>query len=174
MQTKWLSACAAAAWLTVAVSAQSPADQAPTAGQHPSQTQGQNVTVTGCVAAGPNNTFTLTAAAPQNEAPLGTTATTPTGGKVEKTITYALNGANAADFKPHVGHTVQVTGVESAPQATAQVTEKSTAPAATGTSGTGAGSTKSTVETTAQAQIVMRQLAVSSVKMVSNSCTLLK
>jgi len=54
------------------------------------------------------------------------------------------------------------------------VNEKSAGSAATGTSGSTAGGATPKVETTAQAQIVTRQLAIASVKMVSSSCTLLK
>jgi len=170
MQTKLASACAAILWLSAAMSAQSPAGSTAT---H-AQTSGEHVTVKGCVEAGPNNTYTLTGAAPANEPPLGTTATTPAGDKVAKTITYTLSGAKNDELKAHVGHTVEVTGTESAPQAQTKVDEKSPLTAATGTTGSSAGSAKPKVETTAQAQIVARQLTVSSVKMVSSSCTLLK
>lgn len=163
-------ALAAAAWLSAAAFAQTPDQNRPAS---TNQNQGQNVTVTGCVAAGPDNGYTLTGPAPSNEAPLGTTATTPAGDKVAKTLTYTLVSSKADELKPHVGHTVQVTGTESAPQAQAQVNERSAGTAATGTSGS-AGGAKPKVETTAQAQIVTRQLTVSSVKMVSNNCTLLK
>jgi hypothetical protein len=179
MQTRITSALAAAAWLSVAAAAQTPSQphQQPRP-QSPSQApaQGsQNVTVTGCVAAGPNNTFTLSGEAPTNEPPLGTTATTPAGDKVTKTVTYMLVGDKAAELKPHVGHTVQVTGTESAPQAAAQVDEKSPGTSPTGTSGAATpGSPKPKVETTAQAQIVTHQLTVNAVKMVSNSCRMLK
>jgi len=168
-----MSALAAAAWLSAAAFAQTP-DQNRPASTNQNQNQGQNVTVTGCVAAGPNNGYTLTGPAPSTEAPLGTTATTPAGDKVAKTITYTLVSGKTDELKPHVGHTVQVTGTESAPQAQAQVNEKSTGTSATGTSGSAAGGAKPKVETTAQAQIVTRQLTVNSVKMVSNNCTLLK
>lgn len=175
MYTRIIGACAAAAWLSVAAAGQT---QGQTQGQQQSSAQsqgGQNVTVTGCVAAGPNNSYTLSGPAPANEPPLGTTATTPAGAKVAKTVTYLLTGDKAAELKSHVGHTVQVTGAESAPQAAAQVNEKSSGTTATGTSGaTSSGSAKPKVETTAQAQIVTRQLTVNAVKMVSNNCTLLK
>jgi hypothetical protein len=152
---------------------------AQTSSQQSTQTppqQAKSVTVTGCVAAGPNNTYTLTGPAPQNEPPLGTTATTPAGEKVAKTVTYTLSSAKPDELKSHVGHTVQVTGTESAPQATAQVTDRSTGTAAAGTtgSGTASGAAAPKVETTAQAQIVARQLTVSAVKMVSANCSLLK
>jgi hypothetical protein len=69
---------------------------------------------------------------------------------------------------------VQVTGVEAAPQVTTGSTDKSKgAASAQGTSGTSGGAMP-TVETTAQTQIVVRQLNVNSVKMVSSSCSLVK
>jgi len=166
-------ACAAAALTTVAAAAQT-ASQPAQQGNAPNANQ--NVTITGCVAAGPNNTFTLTAThdAASKEAPTGTTATTPAGDKVAKTITYTLSAAKPDDLKGHVGHTVQVTGVEAAPQVTAGSTDKSKgAASAQGTSGT-TGGARPTVETTAQTQIVVRQLNVNSVKMVSSSCSLVK
>src|SRR2546423_12072615 len=80
----------------------------------------QSVTVTGCVEAGPNNTFTLVAAPPSDgnsgEPVTGSTATTPADSKVAKTITYTLAGSNTGDLKSHVGHTVSVTGVAAPPQ----------------------------------------------------------
>jgi hypothetical protein len=166
-------ACAAAALTTIAAAAQT-AQQPAQQGSAPNANQ--NVTITGCVAAGPNNTFTLTATndAASKEAPTGTTATTPAGDKVAKTITYTLTAAKPDDLKGHVGHTVQVTGVEAAPQVTTGSTDKSKgAAAAQGTSGTSGGA-KPTVETTAQTQIVVRQLNVNAVKMVSSSCSLVK
>jgi len=166
-------ACAAAAFTTIAAAAQT-AQQPAQQGSAPNANQ--NVTITGCVAAGPNNTFTLTATndAAAKEAPTGTTATTPAGDKVAKTITYTLTASKPDDLKGHVGHTVQVTGVEAAPQVTTGSTDKSKGAAtAQGTSGTSGGA-KPTVETTAQTQIVVRQLNVNSVKMVSSSCSLVK
>ena len=166
-------ACAAAALTTIAAAAQT---AQPPAQQGKAPNANQNVTVTGCVAAGPNNTFTLTATndAAAKEAPTGTTATTPAGDKVAKTITYTLSASKPDDLKGHVGHTVQVTGVEAAPQVTTGSTDKSKGAATTqGTSGTSGGA-KPTVETTAQTQIVVRQLNVNSVKMVSSSCSLVK
>lgn len=166
-------ACAVATLTTIAAAAQT-AQQPAQQGHAPNANQ--NVTVTGCVAAGPNNTFTLTATndAASKEAPTGTTATTPAGDKVAKTITYTLSASKPDDLKGHVGHTVQVTGVEAAPQVTTGSTDKSKGAAtAQGTSGTSGGA-KPTVETTAQTQIVVRQLNVNSVKMVSSSCSLVK
>lgn len=155
----------AAIVMGAALGAQAPTNSSATA---------NSITVTGCIAAGPNNTFTLSAPAPSSEAPTGTTATTPAGSKVVKTVTYTLTSAKPDELKPHVGHTVQVTGAESAPEATVQSTERSAGAATTGTSGANPSGSNPTVQTTAQTQIVVRQLAVSSLKMVSANCTLAK
>ena len=91
-----------------------------------------------------------------------------------KTITYTLNAPKPDYVKSHVGHMVQVTGVEAAPQVTAASTDKSAGAANTqGTTGS-VGGAKPNIETTAQTQIVVRQLTVSSVKMVSPNCSLVK
>jgi hypothetical protein len=138
---------------------------------------GETITVTGCLGAGNNNTFTLTAAPQQAaEAPTGTTATTPVGTKVTKTITYTLTGAKPETLKPHVGHTVAITGTEAAPQMTTGMRDTSKgAGTPQGTSGsTPSGGGKPNVETTAQAQIVVRQLSADNVKMVSANCSLVK
>ena len=100
----------------------------------------QSITITGCVAAGPNNTFTLTV-------------------------------PNQNDLRQHVGHTIQVNGIETAPELTTTATDTRTdAEKPRGTSG---GATP-TVQTTTQTQIVSRRLTVRSVKPVSNSCDLIK
>ena len=140
----------------------------------------QSITVKGCVEAGPNNTFTLVAAPPSagdnGEPVTGSTATTPAGSKVTKTNTYTLAGSNANDLKSHVGHTVEVTGVEAAPQVSTQSKDTRSGEAnAQGTSGSNAsGGAKPKVQTTEQTQIVVRQLTVNSVKPVSNDCQLIK
>jgi hypothetical protein len=138
------------------------------------------VTVTGCVEAGPNNTFTLVAAPPSGgesaEPVTGSTATTPAGSKVAKTITYTLAGPYPGDLQSHVGHTVAVTGVEAPPQVVSQSKDtRAGEPNAQGTSGTNPPpGAKPNVQTTEQTQIVARQLTVSSVKMVSDNCHLIK
>jgi hypothetical protein len=173
MRTRFALALAVIAATAVGAAAQT-AQQQP-AQQTSAPQANQNVTVTGCVEAGPNGTFTLTAAndAAAKEAPTGTTATTPAGSKVAKTITYTLSAAKPDDLKGQVGHTVQVTGVEAAPQVTSGSTDRATG--AAGTQGTaGTAGARPTVETTAQTQLVVRQLTVSSVKMVSSSCSLVK
>jgi hypothetical protein len=162
-------AVAFAVWVTAGLAAQDAASSQP--GKTPQSNQ--SVTITGCVEGGPNNTFTLVAAPETMKEPAtGTTVTTPAGTKVTKTITYTLIGAKPEELKPHVGHTVQVSGAESGPQATAQGTQVSTGAATAGTTGTNPTGARATVETTAQTQIVVRQLTVSSVKMVSDSCRL--
>jgi hypothetical protein len=140
----------------------------------------QTVTVTGCVEAGPNNTFTLVAAPPSGgnsaEPVTGSTATTPAGSKVAKTITYTLAGPYPGDLQSHVGHTVAVTGIEAPPQVVSQSKDtRAGEPNAQGTSGTNPPTgAKPNVQTTEQTQIVARQLTVSSVKMVSDNCQLIK
>jgi hypothetical protein len=175
MSSRFVLALVATTLLTVGAAAQS-AQQQPTQ-QTNAPNANQTVTITGCVTAGPNNTFTLTAAsdAAAKEAPTGTTATTPAGSKVAKTITYTLNASKPDELKGHVGHTVQVTGVEAPPQqVAAATTDRSTGAANTqGTAGT-AGGRKPTVETTSQTQLVVRQLTVNAVKMVSSGCSLVK
>lgn len=174
MKRTLLLACIVAGASVAGAAAQQPAASQPS--QSTAPRANQQITITGCVAAGQNNTFTLTAAPTetQQEAPTGTTATTPAGTKVTKTITYTLAGGSQAELKSHVGHTVQVTGVEAPPQVSTKVQEKTEGQAqAQGTSGTSA-SARPKVETTSQAQIVARQLTVSSVKMVSEKCDLVK
>jgi hypothetical protein len=139
----------------------------------------QSVTVTGCVESGPNNTYTLVAAPPSGgtsgEPVTGSTATTPAGSKVAKTITYRLTGSYPGDLKSHVGHTVSVTGIEAPPQVMSQSKDtRAGEPNAQGTSGTQPTGAKPSVQTTEQTQIVARQLTVSSVKMVSDHCQLIK
>jgi hypothetical protein len=117
---------------------------------------GKNVTVTGCVAAGPNNTFTLTPSdTASKEAPTGTAGATPTGSPA-KAITYTLSSAKPDELKAEVGHTVQVTGIEAEAGAGAAGTA--------GTTGTAGGARPSE---TAQ----MHRLTVSDVKMISSSCS---
>lgn len=141
--------------------------------------QGVNVTVTGCLEAGANNTFTLTAAdndnasgaSQQQTGTTGTTATTPAGSKVVKTITYTLTPSGNVDLRSNVGKQVQVTGNATAPQANVK-TNQQTSGAANGAEGTSG--QKPTVQTTTQAQIVARQLSVSAVKKVADKCEILK
>ena len=138
------------------------------------------VTVTGCVAAGANHTFTLTAPAREGrnngEPVTGTTMTTPAGSKIAKTIEYTLVPASSdVDLKSEVGHTVQVTGREAPPQVSTSASSSAsgTAQGATGTSGSSSGANPK-VKTTTQTQIVVRQLTVSAVKKVAGKCDLVK
>src|SRR5437588_716671 len=102
MRSRFVLAFSAITLATVGAAAQSTQQQP--AQQTSAPNANQTVTVTGCVAAGPNNTFTLTSAsdAAAKEAPTGTTATTPAGSKVAKTITYTLNAPKPDDLKTHV------------------------------------------------------------------------
>ncbi len=155
-------------------------------GQQPSSTKSspdaqQKVTVTGCLAAGPNNTFTLTSPAPANQSTTsaGTTGTTGTtagstgstaGKNAVKTITYTLTAGSNVDLKGQVGRKVQVSGTATPPQASASETEGSAAvEQPKGTSGR-----TPVVKTTEQAHIVARQMTVSSVKTVAANCDILK
>jgi hypothetical protein len=158
----------------VALAAQSPSSQPPNP-----QTSAAPITVTGCLAAGPNNTFTLvapdtSATANAPAAPTGTTgstATTPTGSKVVKTITYTLTPHGKVDLKSNVGHQVQVSGSETSAQASTTTVERSAG--ASESTPRASGATPS-VKTTAQAQIVARQLSVDSVKAIADKCDILK
>jgi hypothetical protein len=169
--------CAIAGAVVVAAQTQQPqssrVDAAPKANEV--------VTVTGCMAAGANNTFTLTAPAQEGrnngEPVTGTTLTTPAGSKVTKTIEYTLVPASKdVELKAEVGHTVRVTGREAPPQVTTAATDQRAGAAgsqnAIGTSGSSSGSATPTVKTTTQTQIVVRQLTVSGVTKVADKCDL--
>jgi len=94
----FLASAIVASGAAIAAAQQPPAGQS---SQSPAPRANQQITVTGCVQAGPNNTFTLTAAPAEakSEAPTGTTATTPAGTKVTKTVTYTLAGGNQSELK---------------------------------------------------------------------------
>jgi hypothetical protein len=173
MFTRFAFFLAATTLATAAVSAQQNPPSQSTQQQGRAENANQLVTVTGCVAQGPNNTFTLTTTPGPSGEMTGTTATTPAGTKVAKTITYTLI-VDPNEIKDHVGHTVQVNGREEVPEVRTKTTDKSTGAAsnAQGTSGTSG--SKPTVETTTQTQIVARQLTVGGVKMVKRSCDLVK
>jgi hypothetical protein len=148
MRKQIVIAIAAAALTTASALAQSTPQPPPRSG---ASDAGKNVTVTGCVAAGPNNTFTLTPSdTASKDAPTGTAGSTPTS-PAAKGITYTLSSSKPDELKAEVGHTVQVTGIEA----------EASAGGAAGTSGT-AGSA-------AMAQT--HRLTVSDVKMISSSCS---
>jgi hypothetical protein len=134
------------------------------------------VSVRGCLAAGSAaNQFTLAAASDENKSAVGTSGSTgtpaTTSKPVVKTITYMLTPARNVDLKSLVGHTVEVTGVESSP-----VNEdmNSTTTPATTAPGDVKGGAKAKVQTSAKADIVVKQLNVSAVRSVADTCTMQK
>lgn len=163
----------------LAVSAQTPSSST-SASSSP-----QNVTVTGCLAAGPNNTFTLVTAAPNSPAATGTSGastgsaagasgaaagtSTGTSAPAVKTITYLLSPYGNVDLKGNAGHKVQVTGVTTPSATVASQTDRSAAQERPqGTSRT------PVVKTTERAQIVAHHLNVASVRTVAAKCDILK
>jgi hypothetical protein len=159
---RMLIAVACAAALSASVSAQSNSAQAAPG----------PVAAKGCLTQGPApNQFTLTSSEePTAGAVAGTSGTTPAKTTV-KTVTYTLTPAADVDLKSHVGHTVEVHGTESAPlaEASASATTPSTTAA-----GDVPGGAKAKVQTSAKADIVIKQLEVTSVRMVSDTCTVSK
>ena len=132
------------------------------------------LTVTGCLGPGPDrNSFTLTSAAKPGTVGTVGTIDESTGRIVQtpdiKTIVYTVEPIATVDLRPQVGHTVEVTGFEPTQQSQVNTTEKDrSSTSATGT--TGEVPSKSTVETTAKAEIVARRLTVSAVKQISKGC----
>jgi len=168
------------AFVALAAAAVAAQSQQPSSPGAQSGTHGNATVVTGCLSAGPNNTFTLTAPDPNasggstgvtgTSGTTGSSATTPVGSKVIKTVTYTLSPNGSVDLKSEVGHQVQVSGSQSAPQASTTTVDRST-----GTAGTPSTSGATpTVETTAQAQIVARTFNVDSVKRVADKCDIVK
>jgi len=84
------------------------------------------VTITGCLSAGADqNSFTLTTAIPAKAAPVGTSgsmeSTEASGQKPDATtVSYTVEPIATVNLEKHVGHTVEVTGVE--PEGDAAVT----------------------------------------------------
>ena len=89
----------------------------------------------------------------------------------EHALVPSLTAQNTVDLKPHVGHTVQVTGTAPAAQDEVSTTTRDKASAASGAAGQQA---RPTVETTTKADIVAKRLNVSDVKAVSNDCRIAK
>jgi hypothetical protein len=131
------------------------------------------ITVTGCLGAGPDqNSFTLTTSAGK-PGPVGTAGTIEesTGRIVQKpdikTVIYTIEPIATVDLRPHVGHTVEVKGVEPSSQNQVNTTEKERPGASTAAGGE---QPKPTVETTAKTEIVARRLTVSAVKQIAKDC----
>jgi hypothetical protein len=135
--------------------------------QTPSPAGTTTTTVTGCLEAGPNNTFVLTSIAAAGTK--GTSTRTTTSGKKVETLTYTLV-PNGKDLKGDAGRKVQISGTATPPEASASETYRSSAAEQPkGTSGE-----TPVVGTTERAQIMVRQLSVSSIRTVAPSCDILK
>jgi len=152
---------------TVAAGAQT-SSQPPTATS--SQSAGNQAKVSGCLAAGPvRDTFTLTTVeADLKPNPVGTSgvAGLPEGGVPKpdvKTVIYTLMPQPGVNLSSHIGHTVEVTGIEppekQAPSAAAQ----------------GRSATPPTpVAMATRPEIVARQMRVNTVKMIAAECHIRK
>jgi hypothetical protein len=107
-----LAATCIAALGAVGLGAQAPADEAQRKGKAPAATEDKAVSVTGCLRAGDQpDTFVL--ANVKMDAPAGEKATGTTGTPaIAQNATLRVIGAPASlDLKPHVGHTVMLTGM---------------------------------------------------------------
>jgi len=147
---------------------------AQTSSQAPSATSLQSAPkpakATGCLAAGAAaDTFTLTTVeADLKPNPVGTSgvAGSPEGGAPKpdvKTVIYTLTPQPGVDLSAHIGHTVEVSGMEPPAQQTAGTTEQSrSSPPAT------------LASTTPKTEIVARRMRVSAVKMVAADCHIRK
>jgi hypothetical protein len=77
----------------------------------------KTMTMTGCLSAGADGTFTLTKAKPQID--IGTTLELPPVGTAGANLTtYQLTPRSGVSLTPHVGHTVEITAL-AVPPATA-------------------------------------------------------
>jgi hypothetical protein len=143
--------------LLLALSAQAPQTSAQAATQPQANAAGSPVVIVGCLQSAKaegRDQFTLTAA-----------DTNRAAGQV-KTLTYILVPKNPADLSSNVGKRVEVTGTESraATEAAEADTTRSTQQP-TGTSGV-----TPTVETKTRADVVVRQVNVTSVKPLTGDC----
>ena len=147
---------------------------AQTSSQAPSATSRQSTPkpakATGCLAAGAAaDTFTLTTVeADLKPNPVGTAgvAGSPEGGAPKpdvKTVIYTLTPQPGVDLSAHIGHTVEVSGMEPPAQQTAGTTEHSRrSPPAT------------LASPMPKTEIVARRMRVSAVKMVAADCHIRK
>ena len=174
----------------VVLSAQTPSPQSPTQ-QPPTSTTGTSgadqsgsqrthagpMTISGCLKAGDTaDTFTLTnvkgmgktAGTTGETAPstTGGATTTPESGSAAMSIT--LTPGSDVDLKPHVGHQVEVTGTPARGAGAGSTTAGGTTTGGTTAGGTTAGGTSTgAAGTTGRA----RNLNVTKVKMISESCS---
>ncbi len=160
---------AAAAFAAAAIaSAQTQATQ-----QNPQSRPGP-VSVRGCLAAGQGtNQFTLAVPQDASHNAVGTAGTSRSSSAAPdvKTVTYMLTPTSGVDLKPLVGHTVEVSGVESTPLG--EKTESTKTPSTTAP-GDVPGGAKAKVQTSAKADIVVREMNVSSARSVADTCTMQK
>jgi hypothetical protein len=152
---------------TVAAAAQT-SSQAPSAISL--QSAPKSAKVTGCLAAGPGaDTFTLTTVeADLKPNPVGTSgvAGSPESGALKpdvKTVIYTLTPQPGVDLSAHIGHTVEVSGMEPPAKQTATTTDqrRRSRPA-------------TLASTTPKTEIVARRMRVSAVKMVAADCHIRK
>ncbi len=157
------------------VAAASAALAAQSATSQPPSNRPGPVTVRGCLSGGEQtNQFTLTTAddtgTPSSTGTSGGTAASAAK-PVVKTVTYTLTPAANVDLKSHVGHTVEIVGAESSP--TDEAAASTTTPSTTAP-GDVPGGPKAKVQTSAKADIVVKQLNVSRVRMISDKCQVQK
>src|SRR5262245_31134783 len=151
---------AAAVGFAATVAAQS-ATSTPTQQRDRTTTDKHEVTITGCLAKGADGDYVLNNATEDKSTTTTTTGTTTTG--TTGTTTESKTGAKAmtwkleggSDLDRHVGHKIQVTGKSDFKDSS--TTTAGTSGATTGTTGTAAAN--------------QPKLDVTSVKMVSSSCS---
>jgi hypothetical protein len=147
---------AIAAALFMAATAVSAAQTSSTVQTPPQTAPAKPVTVIGCLGSSPDQkSFTLTTSEPAAKAgPVGTSGTMESGAPAmakpdAMTTIYTVEPIATIDLSKHVGHTVEVTGVEPPAESSAA----SQVPA-----------------TSATPQIAIKRLTASAVKQVSNDC----
>jgi hypothetical protein len=134
---------------------------------------------TGSTAAGSTGS---TAAGTTGAGTAGATGTDPQSGRTAAPTSIVLNAASDVDLKAHVGHKVEVTGTLAGGRnsATGTGTTGSTTPGTTGGTTTGAGTTGAGSATgtgatagaeSGQARPATRNMTVTSVRMISDSCS---
>jgi hypothetical protein len=199
MKRTILATCLAGA-CAVALSAQTPTQQPPTSTAGTTgaadttaggtqRSRGGPMTITGCLKAGDTTgTYTLTnvkgmgrqsGTTGESTGAAGTTAGATTGspqGGQRMMSDVMLTASSTVDLKPHVGHEIQVTGTPvrgggagGATTTGAAGETTGAAGAGTATGGTAAGG--ATTATSGQTGRGPRSLNVTSIKMVSDSCS---
>jgi len=176
-----ITATCLAASFAVALAAQSTSTASST--QNPSddtQRGPKPVTATGCLRAGDTaGTFMLTDVQIQGGArkpddtttgTTGSTAGTTDEQKRQTPTTLTLNPAADVDLKAHVGHKIEVTGTMGTERPKDDTTASTTTGSTATTTGT-AGTTGTSGQTAESARTSMRSVTVTSVRMISESCS---